>query len=55
MLPFDIAKRIVVTLSRHVSAERVLRMREVLASRNDNIRVVLENIHDPWNATACLR
>jgi tRNA (guanosine-2'-O-)-methyltransferase len=37
------------------SAERILRMQRVLERRQEDLEVVLENVHDPHNASAVVR
>lgn len=38
-----------------ISEERANRFKQVLAKRSDQVRVVIENCHDPHNATAIIR
>ncbi len=42
-------------LSSRLTAKRRLKMKEVAAKRTNRIRLLLQDIHDPHNISACLR
>lgn len=53
--PQGVAARLRETTVRPITERRFQRMREVLARRQPDLTIVLENVHDPHNVSAVLR